>query len=1424
MKRALLALILALPLAVSAQFRIVGTGLFTTINDSTYRAKIDFRPDLTGNSYNPTQLNDSMLVLSQKGQLYRLDSFYNASFSSAFIIVVEKNGNWGSPVGQIMVFQNNSSLAAPQAVYGANGATAGMQAGVDTWNALLLKVVSDSAVYWNQAYSNSIDSAAFSGTATKTLELYRASGDTLKASFVITGGADSLYVAEDADTTLLTNGDTLNLTAYQKRMPFDSVTFNVNETDASLRELKYSEEKGYLQYGGQDSVQIPILPGIWYVRNDTSVTIPKGTVLRATGTLGASGRIKVKHMIANGSIDAMYIIGIAMHDIAVGADGYAMSQGKIRQVNTQAYSEGAVLYADVDTLGGLTQTEPGNGFLKLPIAFVVHSASNGVLAVRVTPGAYMRDLHDVEITSPATNASLYYNTAQGIWRDTGAAVLVADTAAMLTNYINVADTATMLSSYISNADTSVFARDFQISGTSGQVAYFNAANAVTSDAAFRWSAANKSLGINTVTTPSGAQVIVKVQQVPSRSTVVATQTFAADTTNWTRGTGWTFNGTAAVATAATGALTYTPALTITSGNAYEVTYTISGYSAGTLTVAVGNVTYALPTHNATDNIVVLFPTSATGGFRFTTSTFTGNLDNVSVAQINNPASFVFSGQHPSVSDQTLWNSIAMPNSTSYSIGGGARYATGAGNVILGANSGINLTTGSGNVILGSGTAQRLSSGQGNTVFGNSAFLNATTASNNTIIGRESALTITTGSFNNIFGQQAGRQMTTGNNNNLFGTTSGYSITTGSSNNAFGNEAAYGLTTGTNNNVFGTQAGRALGTASDNNLFGNQAGRNLTGSGNNLFGLSAGLNLTTGTFNIMIGNTVGTATTTGSANIFLGYLNNSTSGNGSNNIAIGQETMREGGIGNNNVAIGRTALRVVNDGNANVVIGLNAGSFFTSNNNIAIGNAAGNRISAVDSLTGDNNIVIGNQAADNIITTAAGNVAIGNQVDLPTSNGSNQGVYQNVLFFTGASGTGTTIAAGSRAGIKTNAPASDFHVAGEVRIDDLKPTGAPRNIVGSSSTGDLSTMAWGNGLTVSVGDTTLRVDTSVILPKVNVSGTTNYLAKFTAGNRVGNSTFYENGRSVYINSTQDNSGYSFSNAFQFNGFGSSATDQPVFGVIGNVGTTSNHRPYFSFYRSAGSTVNDKTLVPYNYYLGSVTFQGADGFDFQSRGAEITAITDSITGNNDMPTALFFGTTANGQEQPTERMRITSAGSVGIATASPSRPLHINATTAIRIPVGNFAQRGTSGAGDIRVRNDTANLEFHNGTGWQTVATQSYVTDNAISTVYIPINLYAPGDTVANTTTSKAFFMVHSGLNGYCIDSYTVKAISGSGTADIQIDKNGTGANAQSISGTTVATKDTNIALATGDYVRGQVFNLSGTLVGLGLTLEIKKTCN
>jgi hypothetical protein len=93
--------------------------------------------------------------------------------------------------------------------------------------------------------------------------------------------------------------------------------------------------------------------------------------------------------------------------------------------------------------------------------------------------------------------------------------------------------------------------------------------------------------------------------------------------------------------------------------------------------------------------------------------------------------------------------------------------------------------------------------------------------------------------------------------------------------------------------------------------------------------------------------------------------------------------------------------------------------------VAIGISSMNNTTVGDTLTGSNNIAIGTYAADNIRFAASGNVAIGNRIDLPVSNGSNQGVYQNVLFITGASGTGTTVA-GSVA-IGTNAPQANYRL-------------------------------------------------------------------------------------------------------------------------------------------------------------------------------------------------------------------------------------------------------------------------------------------------------------------------------------------------------------------------------------------------------------
>ena len=403
-----------------------------------------------------------------------------------------------------------------------------------------------------------------------------------------------------------------------------------------------------------------------------------------------------------------------------------------------------------------------------------------------------------------------------------------------------------------------------------------------------------------------SNLILKNSQEPSRDTIVTTQGFAADTTNWTRNTGWTFNGTQAVATAATGDLTYTPSPTITSGKAYEITYTVTGYSAGTLTVAFGNVSLALPKHNATANVVLLLPTIATGGFRFTTSTFTGNLDNISVVEITGSAPVIFAGQDDASS--SIYNQTRMPNVTTVAIGGGGRRATGSNNNFFGDISGFNNTTGA----------------------------------NNNFFGSNAGLNNTIGSFNNFFGQNAGRGNTRGSLNNFFGNSAGQNNTIGENNNFFGNTAGQNNTSGGNNAFIGQTAGFS----------------NTTGSNNNFFGSNSGANNTTGSFNFFFGLNSGRSNTTGSSNF----------------------------------ALGNGALY-------NTTIG--------------------------DTLTGINNIAIGSNTADNIKLGASNNVAIGNNVELPVQDGSNQGVYQNALFITGASGTDKTIA--GNVGIAVNTPTARLHL-------------------------------------------------------------------------------------------------------------------------------------------------------------------------------------------------------------------------------------------------------------------------------------------------------------------------------------------------------------------------------------------------------------
>ena len=122
-------------------------------------------------------------------------------------------------------------------------------------------------------------------------------------------------------------------------------------------------------------------------------------------------------------------------------------------------------------------------------------------------------------------------------------------------------------------------------------------------------------------------------------------------------------------------------------------------------------------------------------------------------------------------------------------------------------------------------------------------------------------------------------------------------------------------------------------------------------------------------------------------------------------------------------------------------------------------------------------------------------------------------------------------------------------------------------------------------------------------------------------------------------------------FQIQGLGASLSR---FSSAGNG-------PYLNFARSGSDTVGSNSAVPSSANIGALSFNGADGSTF-AQAAEIRVAADGTPATGSMPGFISFLTTPSGATKSLERLRITSAGNVGIGTASPGSALEINAAAA------------------------------------------------------------------------------------------------------------------------------------------------------------------
>jgi hypothetical protein len=410
------------------------------------------------------------------------------------------------------------------------------------------------------------------------------------------------------------------------------------------------------------------------------------------------------------------------------------------------------------------------------------------------------------------------------------------------------------------------------SGAATQVAFWTGSTGSTTELAgnsnLYWDNSSNSLGIGITTPTSNLDVVGTVEfQNPTAAYdggILGSELLTAS--GWTT-TGWT--GTYASGfthtTGNTSVLSNTLAATI--GWYYQIEYTITGRTAGSITISFGEQSLATITTSGTFGPLA----TSTANLQITpTSDFNGTVV-LSVKRIT-AGDPIFVGKN-------------QAGTNVYE----ERYHD-ASNLFNGLSAGRYNTTGQNNTFVGAGA------GGSNT-----------TGLNNTFIGRDAGRVNTTASYNLFMGFGAGYSNTTGTQNVFLGSGAGYSNTTGSNNMFQGRNTGYNNTTGTGNVFQGTTTGNSNTTGSNNTFQGGLAGRlNTTGNNNVFTGFLAGQSNIVGSNNIAIGVDASRLINSGAANnnldnsIFIGYQTRAANVDQTNQIVIGYLGR---GLGSNTTVIG-----------------------------------------------------------------------------------------------------------------------------------------------------------------------------------------------------------------------------------------------------------------------------------------------------------------------------------------------------------------------------------------------------------------------------------------------------------------------------------------------------------------------------------------
>ncbi len=168
------------------------------------------------------------------------------------------------------------------------------------------------------------------------------------------------------------------------------------------------------------------------VYNDSGATLNRGQVVYIFGAQG--NRISVKLAKADVEATSFGTIGLVAESIASGAEGFVIVSGALYKLNTTGLTAGSTVYLSPTTAGAITTTKP-QAPQQLVVLGWVERVDNivGSIYVKIDNGYELEELHDVQVTSPASGNILIYDastTPIGVWKN---ANLTAGTGVSVTN-------------------------------------------------------------------------------------------------------------------------------------------------------------------------------------------------------------------------------------------------------------------------------------------------------------------------------------------------------------------------------------------------------------------------------------------------------------------------------------------------------------------------------------------------------------------------------------------------------------------------------------------------------------------------------------------------------------------------------------------------------------------------------------------------------------------------------------------------------------------------------------------------------------------------------------------------------------------------------------------------------------------------------